>query len=178
MKNLIIPEIIEIQLTDLSNQPLLIENIFVYLKTKAIRKNGFNLGPFISDKNGIIQITKADFMNEVSATYDSGLMDYSDIESTLTKVEIKLYSEEELKKMIDSRTNIWSNLLNGEKERWGSIEKLIESLKNSNNKHLELYNNFQEIIIELDGKSNSIKFRMKIKTKANYFFNPKIKKSN
>jgi hypothetical protein len=167
MENLIVPEFIEIQLTDFSNSPVSIENIAVYIKTKARHKNDFKLGPFFSKKNGTIQITKVDFMNEVNANYDSGLMDFSSIESNHPEVEIILYSEEELNRMIYSRTNIWSELLNGEKERWESIEILIEALKNSTNRHLELNKRIQGTPTSLNGELDEIKLKMKIKTKPN-----------
>ena len=162
MENLIVPEHIEIQLTDLSGQPAKLENLAVYIKTKARRKNDFRLGPFFSDKNGIIEISKIDFMNEVNATYDSGLMDYSSIETNFPEVEIIPYNKLEIERMIDSRTKIWTSLLNGENERWDSINVLIDNLRKSENKNIDT-EKFEKLLCYFDGKQSEFKFKMKIK---------------
>jgi len=166
MENLIIPDHIEIQLTDLSNEPLMVENVAVYIKTKARRKNDFRLGPYFSDINGIIGIDREDFMNEVNATYDSGLMDYSSIESNFPEVEIAPYNKDEIARMIDSRTKVWTSLLNGEKERWSSIDVLIDRLENSMNGNIES-DKCESVLTRFDGIQSEYKLKMKLKTKPN-----------
>jgi hypothetical protein len=162
MENLIVPELIEIQLADLSGQPVKLENLAVYIKTKARRKNDFSLGPFFSDKNGIIEISKTDFMNEVNATYDSGLMDYSSIETNFPEVEIIPYNKLEIERMINSRTQIWTSLLNGENERWDSINILVDNLRKSENKNIDT-EKFEKLLCYFHGKQSEFKFKMKIK---------------
>jgi len=166
MENLIVPEHIEIQLTDLSGQPVKVENLAVYIKTKARRKNDFRLGPYFSDKNGIIEINKIDFINEVNATYDSGLMDYSSIETNFPEVEIIPYNKAEIEGMINSRTNIWTSLLNGENERWNSINDLIENLEKSENQNID-QKKCERLLSTFDGTQKEFKLKLKIKTKPN-----------
>lgn len=166
MENLIVPEHIEIQLTDLSEKPIKVENLAIYIKTKARRKNDFRLGPYFSDKNGLIEISKIDFMNEVNATYDSGLMDYSSIETNFPEVEIIPYTKVEIEGMINSRTNIWTSLLNGENERWNSINVLIENLKKSENQNIDT-EKCEMLLSSFDGTQSEFNLKMKIKTKPN-----------
>jgi hypothetical protein len=42
-------------------------------------------------------------------------MDYSSIESNFSFVELRLYDQDEIDKLIESRTKAWTTLLKGEK---------------------------------------------------------------
>jgi hypothetical protein len=162
MTKFTLPDKITITLVNPRQEHFPIDNILLYIKTKAIHKNDFHLGPFASDKNGIITITKNDLDNEVAATYDSGLMDYSSIENSSALVELRLYDQKEINKMIESRTKTWTSLLNGEKERWPSIKHLVDALKKSNN-HLLLLNDLTNSLrAEFDGRLNAYEFQLDI----------------
>ena len=157
-----LPDKITVKLVKQRQQDIPLDNILLYIKTFARHKNDFYLGPFASDKNGVITITKNDLDNEVTATYESGLMDYSSIDNSFTFVELRLYDQDEIDKMIKSRTNVWTSLLNGEKERWTSINHLVDTLKKSNNKHLLLYDSTKRIRADFDGTHSEYEFQLDI----------------
>jgi carboxypeptidase C (cathepsin A) len=157
-----LPDKISVKLIKQRQQDLPLDNFLLYIKTYAKHKNDFYLGPFVSDKNGVITITKNDLDNEVTANYESGLMDYSSIENSFTFVELRLYDQNEIDKMIESRTKAWTSLLKGEKERWTSINHLVDTLKKSNNKHLLLYDSTKSIRADFDGTQNEYEFQLDI----------------
>ena len=162
MTKFILPDKITVKLVKPRQQDFSVDNILLYIKTNARHKNDFYLGPFVSDKNGVITITKIDLDNEVTATYESGLMDYSSIENSFSFVELRLYDQNEIDKMIESRTKAWTSLLKGEKERWTSINHLVDTLKKSNNKYLLLYDSTKRIRAEFDGTQNEYEFQLDI----------------
>lgn len=162
MTKFILPDRITIKLVKPRQQDFSVDNILLYIKTNARHKNDFYLGPFVSNKNGVITITKNDLDNEVTATYELGLMDYSSIENSFSFVELRLYDQNEIDKMIESRTKAWTSLLKGEKERWTSINHLVDTLKKSNNKHLLLYDSTKRIRADFDGTQNEYEFQLDI----------------
>jgi carboxypeptidase C (cathepsin A) len=162
MTKFILPDKITVKLIKQRQQDFPVDNILLYIKTSARHKNDFYLGPFVSDKNGVVTITKNDINNEVTATYESGLMDYSSIENSFTFVELRLYDQDEIDRMIQSRTKVWTSLLKGEKERWTSINHLVDTLKKSNNKHLLLYDSTKRIRADFDGTQNEYEFQFDI----------------
>jgi hypothetical protein len=162
MTKFILPDKITVKLIKPRKENFSVDNILLYIKTNARNKNDFYLGPFVSDKNGVITITKKDLDNEVTATYESGLMDYSSIENSFSFVELRLYDQNEIDKMIESRTKTWTSLLKGEIERWISINRLVDTLKQSNNKHLLLDESTKRIRAEFDGIQNEYEFQLEI----------------
>jgi hypothetical protein len=162
MSKLILPNLIQVKLVKSPEQDFPLDNILLYIKTNASHKNDFYLGPFVSDNNGVITITKANLDNEVAATYDSGLMDYSSIESNFSFVELRLYDQDEIDKLIESRTKAWTTLLKGEKERWDSINRLVDILRKSNNKLLLLHDSTRRIRAEFDGAKDEYEFQLDI----------------
>ncbi len=162
MSKLILPDIIKVRLVKPRQLDLPVDNILLYIKTHASHKNDFELGPFVSDKDGIITISKSDLDNEVAATYDSGLMDYSSIDSNFSFVELRLYNQIEIDKLIESRTKAWKTLLKGETERWTSINHLVDTFKKSNNKLLLLYDSTRRIRADFDGTQTEYDFQLEI----------------
>ncbi len=162
MTKFILPDKITVKLIKPRKENFSVDNILLYIKTNARNKNDFYLGPFASDINGVITITKKDLDNEVTATYESGLMDYSSIENSFSFVELRLYDQNEIDKMIESRTKTWTSLLKGEIERWISINRLVDTLKQSNNKHLLLDESTKRIRAEFDGTQNEYEFQLEI----------------
>lgn len=162
MTKFILPDKITVKLIKPRKENFSVDNILLYIKTNARNKNDFYLGPFASDINGVITITKKDLDNEVTATYESGLMDYSSIENSFSFVELRLYDQNEIDKMIESRTKTWTTLLKGEIERWISINRLVDTLKQSNNKHLLLDESTKRIRAEFDGTQNEYEFQLEI----------------
>ena len=162
MSKLILPDKIRVRLVKPRQLDLPVDNILLYIKTHARHKNDFELGPFVSDKDGIITISKSDLDNEVAATYDSGLMDYSSIDSNFSFVELRLYDQVEIDKLIESRTKAWKTLLKGETERWISMNHLVDTLKKSNNKFLLLYESTRRIRADFDGTQKEYDFQLDI----------------
>ena len=162
MSKLILPDIIRVRLVKPKQLDLPVDNILLYIKTHASHKNDFELGPFVSDKDGIITISKSDLENEVATTYDSGLMDYSSIESNFSFVELRLYDQVEIDKLIESRTKVWKTLLKGETKRWSSINHLVDTFKKSNNKFLLLYDSTRRIRADFDGTQTEFNFQLDI----------------
>ena len=162
MTKLVMPDKITVRLVKPLQQNFSVDNMLLYIKTYAKHKNDFYLGPFVSDKDGIITITKKELDNEITATYESGLMDYSSIENNFAFVELRLYDQDEISKMIESRTKAWTSLLKGEKERWTSLNHLVDTLKKSNNKLLLLYESTRRIRADFDGTQNEYEFQLDI----------------
>ena len=162
MTKFVLPEKITVRLVKPRQQDFPVDNILLYIKTNARHKNDFHLGPFVSDKDGVITITKNDLDNKITSIYESGLMDYSSIENCFTFVELRLYDQDEINKMIKSRTKVWTSLLKGEIERWTSINHLVDTLKKSNNKLLLLYDSTKRVRADFDGTQNEYEFQLDI----------------
>jgi hypothetical protein len=133
-----LPKLVTVALKTPEGNPLPLANVLIKIQTFAIYKKSISLFPFATNHDGISRITKEEICAEVSATYDSGLMDYTAIESAHESVEILLASQTEIEKAISARTNVWKNLLKGEKERWKTIGDLISLYTFSNNHLLEI----------------------------------------
>lgn len=171
MDNFKIPNQIIVQLIKSTQQDFPINNILLYIKIFARHKNDYLLGPFVSNENGEILITKLLLENEIQATIESGIMDYDDIEGCSSEVEIHLYSQKEINNLIESRTKVWTELLKGEKKRWASISELIDILKNSNNKFLLINNSNKFIKVKIDATKNDYEFQFNIYKNQNFVSN-------
>jgi hypothetical protein len=151
MGNLIIPQKITIHLIDYHGQLCALGNVLFTIHLFARRKNDFHLGPYLSDKDGIVTITEGDLRHDIDATYDSGLMDYTSVEDCHALVEIQPNTVDDIKRAIHSRETVWTNLLKGEKERWGSMQNLLKTYRESSNHRLVLPAVFPRIRDEWDG---------------------------
>jgi len=89
-------------------------------------------------------------------------MDYSRIDSNFSFVELRLYYQVEIDKLIESRTKAWKTLLKGETERWTSINQLVDTFKKSNNKFLLLYDSTRRIRADFDGTQTEYDFQLDI----------------
>jgi len=84
---LTIPEKITIFLTDLEGQAIKQDKILVGIRTFATHKNDINLSPFLSDKDGKIEITKKDIQYQADNLISYGIMDYSSLETAKPNIE-------------------------------------------------------------------------------------------
>jgi hypothetical protein len=125
MSNLCLPECVTVRLISWSGEPFRRADILVGIHTLARHKNDFHLGPYPTNTDGVSIITQKDLQAEVKATYSSGMMDYNNINDCFPLVEIRLWSIEEISRSLECRTNIWNGLLEGENERWNSIDELL-----------------------------------------------------
>ena len=134
---LVLPESVTVRLKTPDGQPLPLANVILRIDTYATRKSDISLFPFVTDSSGVARISKEEMEAEISATYDSGLMDYSSIESADSTVEIRVCSTEEIEKAISSRTKVWTSLLRGEEKRWRSMGDLVSVLRSATNARCE-----------------------------------------
>jgi len=138
LNGLIFPEEITLRLEDVSHQPVQVPDVLLGIRIFAMRKNDFFLQPFVTDGDGVAIVKKRDLLAEVAAHYDSGLMDYVEVESSQPTVEIRAITEAEIAKIIHARTHVWKSLLRGEADRWSSIEQLIEVYRRAANAKLSI----------------------------------------
>jgi energy-coupling factor transporter transmembrane protein EcfT len=131
--NLCLPELVTVRLVTLSGKPFRCADTLVYVNATARRKNSFHLGPYPTDSDGIARITKQELEAQVSATQDSGLMDYGSIDDCYPLVEIILATPEAISRALEARTKTWTGLLKGEEKRWKSIEELRTLLRRAVN---------------------------------------------
>ncbi len=135
MASLILPDQVTIQLIDSDNCPVRIPNVLFRITAFARRKNDFQLQPFATDSEGLVSITKKELEAEATAHYDSGVMDYGHISACSPIVEIRMLTNEDIKRAVEAR-KIWANLLAGERDRWKSLEELLTLYSNANNDRL------------------------------------------
>ncbi len=165
MANLVLPDEITIQLIDSNDQAVALENVLFTIKIFARHKNDFSLGSYVSDSTGRVIITNEDLRHEVSATYDSGCMDYAHVEDAFPMIEIQLDHPDDIERCIQSRTTSWKSLLKGETERFGSIEELIDIYRNSTNHTLNIWKGFSKIRDEWDGSKTKYHYDFRIQKK-------------
>ncbi|HEX6718574.1 MAG TPA: hypothetical protein VF088_15815 [Pyrinomonadaceae bacterium] len=90
------------------------------IRTFARSRNDYHLGPFFSDPDGRVMITRALLAASARAQLDWGLMDYAPIDDCFALVEIVHWSADHVQRAIEAR----SDGLFSEHERtlWGSPE--------------------------------------------------------
>jgi hypothetical protein len=81
---------------------------------------------------------KKDLLAEATAHYDSGLMDYEDVENCQPVVEIAAMEPQDIEKALVARTNVWKALLRGESARWMSIEELLKLYRTAANNRISV----------------------------------------
>jgi hypothetical protein len=135
MNSLVLPNRVAIQLVDRDLLPLRLAGVLFQLRLFARRKNDFTLQPFASDGDGLVTISRKEIEAEIEANYDSGLMDYAHVSDCVPAVEVRLLSEEDIHHAVEAR-KIWKHLLAGERDRWNSMEQLLNIYRNANNVNL------------------------------------------
>src|SRR5208282_438506 len=133
MNNLLLPDRVAIQLVDSNKLRLKIAGVLFRVHLFARTKSDFTLQPFASDGEGIATILKKELEAEVQASYDSGAMDFAHVSSCFPSVEIQLLSVEDIERAVKAR-KIWKNLLAGERDRWSSMDQLLNVYRSANNK--------------------------------------------
>jgi hypothetical protein len=172
MSNLILPELATIKLKTLTSQgkyqPALeqdyrVPNIVFSIDTHARHKNDYHLGPFFSDENGVVTITRELLDIQIEATLDSGLMDYTHISDCYSLIEIRLWSENDLERAIEGRRT-WG-LGKREKDLWKSPEELIDAFRAANNRNLVFVDGFSRIRDEWDGSKREYAYDFHVTSK-------------
>jgi hypothetical protein len=134
-ENLILPNRVAIQLTGTERVPLAMAGVLFRIQLFARQKNDFRLQPFASDSGGLVTISRKDIEAAVAAKYDSGLMDFHDVNNCFPSVEISLLSQNDIDRAIEARKT-WTSLLKGERDRWTSVKQLLDVYRNANNRRL------------------------------------------
>jgi hypothetical protein len=133
MDELRLPRKVTVHVLGADGEPLREADILFRIDTKARKKNPYRLGPYPTDESGTVVITRSLLDAEIDATLDSGLMDYVRIESGYPDIVIRPYSQPEIERAIDARTNAWRSLLKGEDRRWSTLDELIALYRRSQN---------------------------------------------
>jgi hypothetical protein len=134
-ENLVLPERITVQLIDSKGSSIRMSDVLFRITAFATRKNDYCMQPFATDDEGLATITKAQLESEVAKNQDSGVMDYAGIITCSPIVEIRLLTDEEIRRATEAR-KIWKRLLSGERDRWESLEQLLAVYKTANNGRL------------------------------------------
>lgn len=121
-----LPEKIEIHVCNKLNLPIKIENIIISLE------RGYIAGPFFTNKEGVIKITKKMLEDEEKDWISSGGGDYRNF-SLISNLIINVLSKEMIDIWINARKETWNLLLDHEKKYWKNIDELINVMKFSNN---------------------------------------------
>ena len=106
------------------------------IRTFARAKNDISLGPFFTDLDGRLSLTRRQLELSAASTYDSGGMDYVAIEEAFSFVEIVHYSPAAITRMIHSRETSWTMELRGEADLYGSLPSLIDQLRRCGNRQV------------------------------------------
>jgi hypothetical protein len=180
-----LPEKVTIQFRTEDGEPFRHENILVGIQTFAERKNDINLSPFMSDKNGTIEIAKSELKATANDFISYGIMDYLGIESVRDNIEIYLWTQKEIKKEIDywaagNKADIETDVRNNPIYKMSSKQKeqLIRDFKEirvKENKRLDKFKKaFNDKLLtkfttrvtdKWDGRQNEYQYIMTIKLK-------------
>ena len=95
------------------------------MRLTALAKNDYQLGPFVSDAEGVVRITREACRAFVEAEHDSGLMDYAGVEQCDARVQILVLTGGEAETAARTRGTVWRTLLRGEDRLFASIEALV-----------------------------------------------------
>jgi hypothetical protein len=156
MSRIVLPEKVILRLVDRQGHAICFRNVLFMVHVIATRKNNFTLGPFPSDENGIVTITKGDLLADAAAHYHSGLMDYDRIEDCQPDVKIATMSSQEVDRALESRTKVWTMLLGGEAQRWGSLEELRNVYRTAANNTVSA----EPIAASWNGASSDYEYRV------------------
>jgi hypothetical protein len=156
MASLVLPEKMTLRLVDSERKQLRLPNVLFFVRAFAKYKNDFDLGPFVSDADGIVTITRHGLLAETNAHSDSGLMDYRSVQDCKEVVEIRAMESHEVEKALYARTRIWTGLLRGESERWANIEELINVYRTAANKRISA----QPLRVSWDGSQAEVEYLM------------------
>lgn len=121
-----LPEKIEIHVCNKLGLPIKIENIIVSIE------RGYTAGPFFTNKQGVIKITKKMLKDEEKDWISSGGGDHRNF-SLISNLTINILSKEALDTWIEARKETWNFLLEHENKYWKNIGELINAMKFSNN---------------------------------------------
>lgn len=123
---MVFPEVATIQfVSGRPPAPLRLAGVLCGVRLAARVKNDYNLGPFVSDAEGVVRITREACRAFVEAEHDAGLMDYAGVEQCGARVEIRALTGGEAADAARQRRTVWRALLRGEDRLFASIDELV-----------------------------------------------------
>jgi hypothetical protein len=129
------PNKIVIKIVDgLDLNPILMENVIIFIHVFAINKNDYDLGPYFSDNNGEIHLTNKILQISADAQMETGIMDYKDIKEASPLVKIEILSKEEIERLREGR-KLWG-IIKKEATLYQSEKKLLKKIDANNNHHI------------------------------------------
>ena len=166
-RHLVFPERVEIQLLDPEKHRYRVENVILGVHTFARFRNDYYLGPFFSNTDGLVTITKEALRAGVEQSIAYALMDYMDVDTCFPLIEIYFMQQKNIDFVIErlqaGRITRW------ELELWNSAEELIMRYSNSGNKDLRIPSKgFRD---EWDGSQDKYNYNFIVTPKAWEFSN-------
>lgn len=134
-----LPEKIEIHVCNKLGLPIKTENIIISIE------RGYIAGPFFTNKQGVVEITKKMLEEEEKDWISSGGGDHRNF-SLISNLTLCISSKETIDRWIKARESTWNFLLEHEKKYWRSINELISAMKLSKNYSVEPVNSTINLI--------------------------------
>jgi hypothetical protein len=132
---LVLPEEVTIRLLSEDRTPFRVPEVIVEIYTSGCRKNNYHLGPFFSDADGVVTITREMLERAASDELATGLMDYGGIGECAPDVAIRPWTKSEVTRAVEAR-EYWTSLLPGEAAEYRSIDELIQRYTQAANHRL------------------------------------------
>src|SRR3569833_591017 len=85
---LFIPDTVNIILLDKNDQPLHRAGVLLGIQTHANYRNDIDISPIVSDRSGLITITRNEIMNLADEFISYGIMDYSRLEGAKPNIAV------------------------------------------------------------------------------------------
>jgi hypothetical protein len=138
MPGFVFPEAVIVRLLSEDRTPFRAADVIIGIQTSKCHKNPYHLGPFFSDADGIVTITRAMLESAVSDELSTGIMDYGAIQQCGPEVTIRPWTAAETTGAVRIRRKVWTSFLPGEAQQYRSIEELIDRLARATNHRLRV----------------------------------------
>lgn len=121
-----LPEKIEIRICNKMGIPMEAKNILISIE------RGYVAGPFFTNGNGIIQITKKMLKEAQEDWISSGGGDYRNF-NLISHLTVSILSIDAIERWVKAREETWNFLSEYEKKYWQNINALIFAMRSSVN---------------------------------------------
>lgn len=165
MGNLVLPQKVTVQLIDGFGAPFEISDVIVTVHLFARHKNDFYLGPYFSDNSGKVIISNKDLVLSIKSTLSSGLMDYYPVNDCYSFVEVFVDQPEDVARALNAREKYWVTLLDGEKERWGTMKNLLSVYRRAKNKEIKISKELSRVRDEWGGEKDECVYNLLVNKK-------------
>lgn len=121
-----IPSLMRVSIVNPDGEPICVDGLALGVVCHATSRNDYRLGPFFTDENGNVELTRDMCEIAISAELASDLMGHSSIATCHPKVTVSIWTGDQVAMAVEGRRT-WG-LLGREKEVWRSADHLIEKL--------------------------------------------------